>query len=116
MGLLASVNLELPKIALFAVEADALSQKAKNGVALLRDEFDKLQADSPKTREFQQALGQNLEDLETVIAPKVENISKVAQELFQDMEGIEGSDDLIAQARATAQQTTDKSQKTRLPR
>lgn len=115
-GLLQSINLDLPKIAIVAVELEALSQKAKNGVNLLREEFDKVPADSPKIREFRDVQEQNLLDVEENIAPKIINLGKVAQELFDDMKSIEGSDDIIAQARSMANKQTDKSQKARLPR
>lgn len=115
-GLLQGINLDLPKVAIIAVELEALGQKSKNGVNLLREEFDKLPADSPKIKEYNALLGENLEDVEENIAPKIANLSTVAQELFDDMKKLEGSDEIIAQARATANKKTDKSQKTRLPR
>lgn len=116
MSLLQSLNMDLPKVALLAVELESLAQKASNGTALLKDEFGKLQADSPKTIEFKQILGENVEDTDTVIVPKYQRLAKVAQELFTDMKAIEGSDEIIAQARASANKKSNAGQKTRMPR
>lgn len=116
MALLQKLNMDLPQVALMAVELEALSQKATNGTALLGDEFGKLQADSTKTIEFKQILGENMEDTDTVLVPKYQRLAQVAKELFDDMKGIEGSDEIIAQARAAANKKSNAGQKTRMPR
>lgn len=116
MTLMDQLNLDTSKIAQIAVDGQAFSQKTKNAVNMLREEYDKLKADSPQAEEFRKVLGKNLEDLEGTVANKLGNISKVTEELHQDITKLENSDQLVASARAASQVESKKQTKVRLPR
>ena len=111
-----AIKLVPAKLAQQAVEGEAFEQKCKNAAKLLRDDFEAIKVSSPKAREYKEMLGKNLEDLEAVISSRVGNISRLNAEVLADVNALENSADLIAQARSLANAESSKSQKARAPR
>lgn len=109
------LSLDTAKMAQIVVNGEAFEKKARNTVEHLKAEYAKIKPESPKSEEFKQIFGKEVDDIENVISKKLAGLSTVVGDMRQQIEKLENSDEIFAAARSSMKESKQ-SGKVKIPR
>lgn len=109
------LNIDAVELATIIINNENFVKKELNTIEHLRAQFGQIQSDSPKVREFRQQMEKELTDIEENIVPRLKATQAVTEEFKSELEKLENSDEIFAQARASFQES-DRQAKTKLSR